>query len=290
MGNAVIDDRLRAARPEAAHVEEDAFDAELLAHVRSLPIERRRTVPRRVAVPIATASVTLGVAAAVMFAGGPGDLGGPSSAAAIEQALHWLSPPPGTVLHVRSIETQGNRTTTRESWQSADDPTADRELLDGTTRYETTGDSLYDPTTNTIYKGGQDESPDDPVARIVGDPVVKKVKFGLEHHHMTVTGRERHNGQDAWEISLNADAGRPVWKVWVSAEDGKPLELRDPGRDANEEPSAIRWETYEVLDGNDAARLVTLQGAHPTAKVVTDRAEVDAAWERVFGEKDRRSK
>ena len=160
MGNAVIDDRLRAARPEAAHVEEDAFDAELLAHVQRLPVERRRTVPRRVAIPVATAGVTLAAAAALMFAGGPGDIGGPSSAAAIEQALHWFSPPAGTVLHVRSIETQGDRTTTRESWQSADDPTSDRELLDGTIRYETTGDSLYDPTTNTIYQGSQ--------ARVVG--------------------------------------------------------------------------------------------------------------------------
>ena len=107
---------------------------------------------------------------------------------------------------------------------------------------------------------------------------------------MTVTGRERHNGQDAWEISLNPDVGRPVWKVWVSAEDGKPLELRDPGRDANEEPSTIRWETYEVLDGADADQLVTLQGAHPTAKVVRDPAQVGAAWERVFGDKGRRAK
>jgi hypothetical protein len=290
MGNTVIDDRLRAARPEAANVEEDAFDAELLAHVQRLPIERRHTVPRRVAIPLATAGVTLAAAAAVMFAGGPGDIGGPSSAIAIEQALHWFSPPAGTVLHVRSIETQGDRTTIRESWQSADDPTSDREVLDGTIRYETTGDSVYDPTTNTIYQGGKGDAPGNEVARIVGDPVVKKVRFGLEHHDMTVTGRERHNGQDAWEISLNADAGRPVWKVWVSASDGKPLELRDPGRDANEEPSTIRWETYEVLDGPDAARLATLQGAHPTATVVDDPAEVDAAWARAFGTKDRGAK
>jgi hypothetical protein len=225
-----------------------------------------------------------------MFAGGPGDIGGPSSAAAIERALHWFSPPAGTVLHVRSIETQGNRTTTRESWQSADDPASDREVLDGTIRYETTSDGLYDPTTNTIYQGPQGKSTDKRADRIVGDPVVKKVRVLLENRDMTVTGRERRNGQDAWEISLDSDAGRPVWKVWVSASDGKPLELRDPGRDANEEPSTIRWETYEVLDGVDASRLVTLQDAHPTAKVVDDRAEVDAAWERLFGAEDRGAK
>jgi hypothetical protein len=173
MGNDVIDDRLRAARPETADVADDAFDAELLAHVQRLPIERRRTVLRRLAVPAVTAGVTLAAATALIFAGGPADIGGPSSAAAIEQALHWFGPPAGTVLHVRSIETQGGRTTTRESWQAADDPTSDREVVDGPIAYETTGDALYDPTTNTIYQGSKRETPDDPVARIVGDPVVK---------------------------------------------------------------------------------------------------------------------
>ena len=278
MGNAVIEDRLRAARPEAADVDEDAFDAELLAHIQRLPIERRRTAARRVAIPVATAGVTLAAAAALMFAGGPGDLGGPSSAAAIEQALHWFNPPAGTVLHVRSIETQGGRTTTRESWQDADDPTANREVLDGPIRYETAGDGLYDPTTNTIYQGAAARRR---TTRGRGSSATRSSRRSgtcSRSGHMTVTGRERHNGQDAWEISLNADAGRPVWKVWVSAADGKPLELRDPGRDANEEPSTIRWETYEVLDGADAARLVTLQGAHPTAKVVSDRARSTPRW------------
>jgi hypothetical protein len=285
MGNAMIDDRLRAVRPKAADVADDAFDAELLAHVQRLPLQRRRASARRVAIPVATAGVTLATAAVLMFAGGPGDVGGPSSAAAIEQALHWFSPPSGTVLHVRSVETQGDHTTIRESWQSADDPASDREVLDGPIRYETSADGLYDPSTNTIYQGGGDGPKDDSIARIVGDPVVKKVRYGLEHGDMTVTGRARHNGQDAWEISLNADAGRPVWKVWVSAADGKPLELQDPGRDANEEPSSIRWESYEVLGNATAGQLVTLQGAHPTAKIISDHSQVDAAWRRAFGEK-----
>ncbi|MDA0172523.1 hypothetical protein OJ998_25705 [Solirubrobacter taibaiensis] len=290
MGNDVIESRLRASRPDTADIDADAFDAELLAHIQQLPLERRRTAGRRVVVPVATAGVTLAAAAAVMFAGGPGDLGGPSSAVAIEQALRWFSPPEGTVLHVRSVETQDGRTTTRESWQDADTPASNREVLDGPIRYETASDGLYDPTTNTIYQEAEPASKDNPVESIVGDAVVKKVRYGLEEQFLTVTGRERHNGHDAWEISLKADAGRPVWKVWVSADDGKPLELRDPGRDATEAPSTIRWETYEVLDDADAAQLVTLQGAHPTATVIRDRAQVDAAFERVFGAKHRRTK
>ena len=134
------------------------------------------------------------------------------------------------------------------------------------------------------------EKPADGIDRIIGDPVVKKVRVLLENQDLTVTGRVSHNGQDAWEISLKPDAGRPVWTIWVSAADGKPLELRDPGRDADEPPSTIRWETYEVLDDADAAQLTTLQGAHPTAKVVRDRAQVDAAFERVFGDKGPRAK
>ena len=113
MGNAVIEDRLRAARPDAANVEDDAFDAELLAHVMRQPREpRRSTTRRRIAIPAVTAGVTLAVAAAVMFAGGPGDLGGPSSAAAVEQAMRWFSPPSGTVLHVQR----------RDPGRSHDDP------------------------------------------------------------------------------------------------------------------------------------------------------------------------
>ncbi|MDA0181351.1 hypothetical protein OJ997_13680 [Solirubrobacter phytolaccae] len=290
MGNPVIEHRLRASRPEAADVDEDAFDADLLAQVMRLPETPSRSVGRRVVIPVATAGATLAAAATVMFAGGPGDLGGPSSAVAIEQALRWFSPPDGTVLHVRSVETQDGRTTTRESWQDADTPTNSREILDGPIRYETAGDGLYDPTTDTIYKAPKPATKDDPVESIVGDPVVKKVRFGLTEQFLTVTGRGRHNGQDAWEIALKPDAGRPVWKVWVSAEDGKPLELSDPGRDAGEAPSSIRWETYEVLEGDAAARLTTLEGAHPTATVVRDRARVEAAFERVYGAKDGRKK
>ena len=290
MGNDVIEHRLRASRPDTADVDPDAFDAELLAQIQRLPLERRRTAGHRAVIPLATAGVTLAAAAAVMFAGGPGDLGGPSSAVAIEQALRWFDPPAGTVLHIRSVETQDGRTTTHESWQDADSPTATREVVDGPIPYETADDGLYDPTTNTIYLDTDTASEDDPIEAISGDGVVKKVRYGLEEQFLTVTGRERHNGQDAWEISLKPDTGRPVWKVWVSAEDGKPLELQDPGRDANEAPSTIRWEAYDVLDDADAAPLVTVQGAHPTAKVVRDRAQVEAAFERALGPKQRRIK
>ncbi len=104
----------------------------------------------------------------------------------------------------------------------------------------------------------------------------------LQRGDMVVTGREVHNGADAWAISLKADAGRPVWTLWISAADGKPLELRDPGRDSSEQPQVIRWPTYEVLPGSEASRLLTLTGAHPSARVVHDGRQIEAAERRLM--------
>jgi hypothetical protein len=273
-----LERRLRAARPPMARADEDAFDAQLLARLREQPIAARRTVPRAVAVPVA-AGLTLTATAAVMLAGGPGDVGGPSSASAVTQALRWLNPPHGTILHARSVETQGARTTTREFWQSADHPATAREVLSGAEGSETAGDARYDAATNTIYEPPADAPsaarPGDK-GLPAGDPAVAKVRILLQEGRMVVRGREMHNGVDAWAISLKPDLGRPVWTLWVSAADGKPLELRDPGRDANEQPQVIRWSTYEVLPGAAAGRVLSLTGAHPSAPVVHVGAPAEA--------------
>jgi hypothetical protein len=299
-----LERRLRAARPRAAHPDENAFDADLLAHVREQPIAARRHVSRAVGLPVA-AGVTLTATAVVMLGGGPGDVGGPSSASAITQALRWLNPPHGTILHVRSVEAQGALTTTREFWQSADHPDAAREAIDGAHPFETSGQALYDPATDTIYEApAKPPTPADganakdagkklaaPATSAVGkpgdravpvaDPIVAKVRMLLQEGRMVIEGRENHDGTDAWAISLKPDAGRPVWTLWVSAADGKPLELRDPGRDASEQPQVVRWPTYEVLPGSDADRLLTLTGAHPSAHVVHDAAQTAAAERRL---------
>jgi hypothetical protein len=285
-----LERRLRAARPRAAVVDDEAFDGALLARLRREPIAaRRRTVPLTVAGPVALGA-TLAASAALMLAGGPGDVGGPSSASAVGQALHWLSPPPGTVLHVRSVVRNGAHSTTMEYWQSADDPGAARTLVHDGAVYETAGDAVYDPASNTIYDGlpgagpaGGGAGKGGPGGRsaTVGDPIVQKVRMLLQDGRMEVAGREMRGGVDTWAISLRPDAGRPVWTLWVSAADGRPLELRDPGRDTSEEPQVIRWPTYEVQAGAGAARSATLTGAHPTARVVTDPAQALAAAQRL---------
>jgi hypothetical protein len=285
MANDVIDldSRLRAARPPAADTDANAYDAELLARVREQPIAGRRTVPRALALS-GVALVTITAAAVLALGGGPGNVGGPSSASAITQALHWLDPPSGTILHARSVETRGGQTTTREVWQSADQPESERQRFEGATTFEIAGEALYDPATNTIYDAPPGKRPGKPgdETSLVADPIVVKVRTLLEDGHMTVTGREVHNGTEAWAISLKPDLGRPVWTLWVSAENGKPLELRDPGRDASEQPQAIRWPTYEVLPDANADALLTLTGAHPTARVVHDDAQAAAAARRLL--------
>ena len=108
---------------------------------------------------------------------------------------------------------------------------------------------------------------------------------------MTVTGRERHNGQDAWEISLKPDAGRPVWKIWVSAAERQAARAARPR--ARRERGAVHdplGRPTRCSTARDAAELVTLAGAHPTAKVVRDRAQVEAALERVLGAKAHRKR
>jgi hypothetical protein len=283
MGHDLMDDldrRLRAARPPAARPADDAVDTDLLARISTQPIDSRRAVPRAVALPVA-AGVTLTVTASLMLFGGPGNVGAPSAAAAIEQTLRWFDAPAGGVLHARSVETQGGRTTVREAWQSGDDPDDTRIRIEGGATVETSGATFYDPSTDTIYDPGQPSKSSAPQHLPAGDPVVQKVRYLLDEGHMTVTGREVHDGTDAWVISLNRDAGRPVWTLWVSAADGRPLELRDPGRDANEPPQVIRWSLYEVLHGEDAKDLVSLDAAHPSARVERDPDAVAAAEQRL---------
>jgi hypothetical protein len=297
--------RLRAARPAAARVDEHAFDGDLLTRVQQGPIAARRSVPRAVSMPIAAGAI-VAATAAVVLGGGPDSVGGPASAAAItQQTLSWLDPPAGTILHVRSVETTGTQTTTREYWESADDPHAERELVEGTTTYEASGDALYDPATNTIYdpysspKGpgggpaGEENSAKGTIANAApaaagkdsapaADPVVGKVRVLLEEGVMTVTGPELHDGVDTWAVSLKADLGEPVWTLWVSVADGKPVELRDPGSNASAQPQLIRWPVYEVLSADSSTQqLLTLSGAHPSAQVVHDPAQAAAAAQRL---------
>lgn len=289
MGNDLMDDldrRLRAARPASAEPDWDALDDQLLVRVREQPIGPRRTVPRALTIS-AAAGVTLTAVVVVMLAGGPGDVGGPSSAAAISrQALRWLAPAPHTVLHTRAIETRSGTRTIHEYWVSADNPGHARELESGDGgNFERSGDAFYDSTTNTIYdppaggKTGLGGGP--PVDKGIGatDPIVFKVRSLLRGGDMTISDHtESIGGVEAWKISLKPGLGREPWSMWVDASNGKPIKVSDP----SDRDQVIRWTIYEVLPDSQAASLTTLTGAHPSAHVVRDPAQIEAAQQRLF--------
>jgi hypothetical protein len=193
------------------------------------------------------------------------------------------------VLHTRAVETQGESTQVVEFWQAADHPGAARTRVTGSgPAFETAGDQLYDPSTDVIYDvPGGDKDGKSPVpigGSALGDPMVTKVRMLLQRGDMVVSGPEDHGGTRAYVIALKPDVGRPVWRLWVSAADGRPLELSDPGRDANEAPQEIRWPVYEVVPAADASSSLSLPAAHPDARVVDDADAAGAAMQRIFGD------
>jgi hypothetical protein len=148
-----VERRLRAARPPAATVDPDTFDAALLARIMATPAAPSR---RRLVVP-AGALAALGIAAAVVLVGAPAATHAPrpdSAAAAVQRTAAWFAMPPGRILHYRAVTTGGGQTVlTQEVWESTDDPGHARhsERVHGVT-VELAGGSLYDPARDTIYE------------------------------------------------------------------------------------------------------------------------------------------
>ena len=156
--------RLRAARPTAADVPDDA--AERAAGIavrdaaRAAVVGPARVAPRRGA-RWAVRALALGAAAAAVAVaiGLPGSKSGPQNAAAspLALAVHWFAPAPGTVLHVRSTlasrAPDGHVDALRqEYWQSSDHPDAIRTIgLQDGVRGKQTSDGLYDAAADTIY-------------------------------------------------------------------------------------------------------------------------------------------
>lgn len=280
----ILDRRLLASRPSAADASAYACDEALLDRLREQPIAARRAVPVKVATPVA-AGVAAVAAGLLLLGGGPGS---PDAAAAVTQTLHWLTPSPGTILHARSVETNRGDVTTRDYWQSGDDPSKLRERIDGQRSFERSGDEYYDPATNTIYAPGDGVNKAKLPGAIVppakdgslpaGDPMVIKVRMLLAAGHMEVGDLDHHNGVDAWPISLKPGLDRQPWTLWVSADDGKPLELHDGYQ-------TIRWTAYDVTSGDGNAAVLSVRAAHPDAQVVTDPEAVMQAEARLEGMK-----
>jgi hypothetical protein len=161
-----LEERLRAARPDAADVSpDDAAGPQARAILRRVlaaqpPAHRPAAAGWRRPPRLLRAGVAAAVLAALAVAIGlPGREAGPQDASArpIALALHWFVPQPGTVLHIRSTLTSRDRTApsaglTQEIWQSVDNPDSQRLLTeqDGVSA-ESGPDGVYDPAQNTIY-------------------------------------------------------------------------------------------------------------------------------------------
>ncbi len=220
-----LDRRLRAARPAASRVGDDAFDGALLARVRQQPIASRRSVPRGVAVPIAAGAIAVATAA-VVLGGGPDNVGGPPTAAAITRETLQL------------VRAAGRKHPARP--QRPDDRFRDpharvvavRRPSDGRTGADRGHDHLRDDARRDLRPGhehhlrrrdrrharpaGHEEGApggrDCPASAgrgrgSLGDAIVTKVRTLLGRGELTVSASGLHDGVDSWAISLGADAG-----------------------------------------------------------------------------------
>jgi hypothetical protein len=305
-----LDERIRSARPP---IDDAAPDEDLLRRVMAQPVTRRR---RRPLVAIPVVAVAALIAAAFVLLGG----NQPETASALSQAMHWFDPPAGTVLHSRIVNDAGqarefwqdvdhpenSRTIepnglevgagaiydpatntiykddgkralpSKAKGQDAKKDTSDMARHDAIKQAKLDAE---DPGgTETRPAPGRVDKPADE-AMPIGDPFVAKVRVLIDDGRAGVKGREVHAGVEAWAISLTA-GDRDPWTVWVRADNGKPLAFSDPGDPTrNKAPESGVWETYEKLDRGDAP--LTVQAAHPNAKIVTDGAQFDAILQRL---------
>jgi len=72
------------------------------------------------------------------------------------------------------------------------------------------------------------------------------------------------------------------WTLWTAADDGRPLELRIDAGGWTRKRETVTWDVYELLSGPEHDQLVTVRGAHPSARVVRNAAAQQAAIERLF--------
>jgi hypothetical protein len=326
MGHDDLTRRLRAAMPPSARIEESAFDADLLARVRTQPrvhtrsIHPRRSLPRAVTAA-ALAAATAATAAVVMLVGGPGHVAGPSSAEAIDQALHWFTPPAGTVLHESRVVTQGGVTTNYEIWQSADHPERMREIVSGAHPYELSGNAIYDPATNTIY-----DPETKPAPPRTGDGTASMGGVTIDGSAPSATKKTVPASSPATEQqeqkATTKNAGDPIiagdpivgkvrlllqrgdmqvtgpqlhdgtdaWAISSKPNVGRSVwtlwvsasDGKPLGlRDPGDGSQVVRWTTYEVLPADRATQLLSLMAAHPTARVVRDLDQALAAQRRL---------
>lgn len=246
------DDRLRLAL--RAHLVEQVA-----------PVRRRR--PRVRAFVSAAAALATASAVAVAALVGAGGTGGPATAAAavMRRTLAVVTPPGGTIVHVKTVQDQNGVEFVGEWWQESSPPYASRGVKgtvghsaefadDGTTSY------MYDPTSNTLY-----EQPDS--APPTSQDPVSVIRQALASGDATVTGTTTIDGTALYAIALSNGV-----TAYVDESTYVPRYIDEPQRDGS--TARLDVVTYEQLPATPQnVRALDLAAQHPDARVDTSPSD-----------------
>jgi hypothetical protein len=230
----------------------------LRAQLLRQPVRRRRSTVR---LAFAAAGCVVAAAAAVIALVGTSSTGGPgvAGAAILHHTLVAMTPPPGAIVHVKTVDTENGVQFVGEWWQQTGAPYASRALKGTAGRYAEFADDgttsyTYDSATNTIYERPDSTPPtaEDPVSTIRGE---------LANGHARLIGPVTVAGEPLYAMVLSNGVTAYVDKVTYV-----PRYLDEPQRDG----SSVRFDvvTYEHLAATaDNLRLLSMTAAHPGARL-----------------------
>ena len=234
----------------------------LILRERLLPEPRRgrhRRPALRFALPAGAAAAALAATVIVVLAGGGTGGPGTASAAILHRTLAAVTPPSGTILHVKTVDRTDGTEFVGEWWQQTSPPYAGRGIKgpaghlgefadDGTKSY------AYDPATNTIYERPDTGRPS------FGDPVTM-IRQQLADGEARVSGPTVIAGQPLYAIRLSNGI-----TAYVDAGSYVPRYVDDPQRDG----TTVRFQVvaYDYLAATpENLSLLSMTAQHPQATV-----------------------
>jgi hypothetical protein len=120
-----------------------------------------------------------------------------------------------------------------------------------------------------------------PVSRQAGDDLVERLHGALDAGEAKAGEAQLRNGLASLPITLDA-GGHVRWTLWIAADDSRPLELVVDHGDGTRVVHTVDFTVYQLLPAGEAEQLLTLEGAHPDARVVESRSAYRAAEARLF--------
>ena len=117
-----------------------------------------------------------------------------------------------------------------------------------------------------------------------GDPLVNQFNDQFAHGGSSGDGGQRGGVATRQQTVLPQpqEGAHPVrWTLWTAVDDHRPLELDIDNGDGTPTASRTTWPVYESLPAEDSA-LLSLEGAHPGATVVSSRAAYRKAERRLL--------